>query len=264
MHVTAPSDWVVIGNAPAVEPVVGRRRDLALGLRPHSPAVDLLRHPGGRALPRDPRRARRHPAGPQRPAQPRRGARQGRRRDPHRHQAVVRRAAPAVRHPLPVRRLPPGVRARVQRRRDGEPGLRDLPGPARLLQPGHPGQAHRPRAPRSPTRWRTSGSATSSPRPGGTTSGSTSRSPSTSATGSPPTPRSSTTPGPTWSTRAGSGGWSPTRVRAPTRSPATAPSTRPRRCRTSTGSPTPRARASSSSSTRRWATRCSSTASSTT
>ena len=42
---------------------LGGRRHVALGLRPHSPAVDVLRDPGGRALPRDPRRARRHPAG---------------------------------------------------------------------------------------------------------------------------------------------------------------------------------------------------------
>ena len=50
-------------------------------------------------------------------------------------------------------------------------------------------------------------------------------------------------------------------ARAPTRSPATARSTRPRRCRTSTASPTPRARASCGSSTPRSATRCSSPAS---
>nr|ABI21607.1 Smu12B [uncultured organism] len=96
----------------------------------------------------------------------------------------------------------------------------------------------------SRTRWRTSGSATSPPRSGGTTSGSTSPSPSTWATGSPPTSPSTTTRGRTTPTRAASGAWSPTRGPAPTRSPATARSTRPRRCRTSTASRTPRARAS--------------------
>ena len=84
-----------------------------------------------------PRRARRHPARPQRAgasiaARPR----QGRRRAVHGDQAVLRRVPPAVRDPLPVRRLPPGVRARVQRRRDGEPRLRHLPRPARSSPAG--------------------------------------------------------------------------------------------------------------------------------
>ena len=83
-------------------------------------------------------------------------------------------------------------------------------------------------------------------------------------TGSPPTSPSTPTSGWTTATPAASGGWSPTSGRAPTRWPATAPSTRALPCRTSTGSPTPRAARSCASSTPRWATRCSSTASSTT
>ena len=43
----------------------GRARPV--GARRHPAAVDVLRHPGRRALPRGPRRARRHPARPQRP-----------------------------------------------------------------------------------------------------------------------------------------------------------------------------------------------------
>ncbi len=131
----------------------------------------------------------------------------------------------------------------VQRRRDGEPRLRHVPRPAGLHQPGHPRASGSPAPPRSRTRWRTSGSATSSPRSGGTTCGSTSRSPSTWATGSPPTSPSTPTRGSTTPTPGASGGSTPTSGRAPTRSPATAPSTPPPRCRTSTASPTPRARA---------------------
>ena len=145
------------------------------------------------------RRARRHPA-----RASARGQRSPRDLDEDadelftRDQAVLRRVPPAVRHPLPVRRLPPGVRAGVQRRRDGEPRLRHVPRPAGLHQPGRPAASRiAARDAPSRTRWRTSGSATSSPRRGGTTSGSTSRSPSTWATGSPPTSPSSPTPGST-------------------------------------------------------------------
>ena len=69
------------------------------------------------------------------------GPRRRRRRAVHDDQAVLRRVPPAVRDPLPVRRLPPGVRAGVQRRRDGEPRLRDVPRPAGLLLAGHPRRA---------------------------------------------------------------------------------------------------------------------------
>ncbi len=107
-------------------------------------AVDVLRHARRRALPRAARRARRHPARAERPRRawpPHLDAR--RRRAVHDDPAVLRRVPPAVRHPLPLRRLPPGVRAGVQRRRHGEPRLRDLPRPARLRQPGHPRRADR-------------------------------------------------------------------------------------------------------------------------
>ena len=130
------------------------------------------------------------------------------------------------------------------------PGCVTFRDPLVFSSQGDPRRADPARHARSPTRWRTSGSATSSPRSGGTTCGSTSPSPSTWATGSPPTSPSTTTPGPTTPTPAASGAWSPTSGRARTRWPATARSTRARRCRTSTASPTPRARASSSSSTR--------------
>ena len=75
------------------------------------------------------------------------------------------------------------------------PGCVTFRDPLVFTSPGHPRRAHRSGPPRSPTRWRTSGSATSSPRSGGTTCGSTSRSPSTWATGSPPTSPSTPTPG---------------------------------------------------------------------
>ena len=138
-HVRAPQDWVV--DRQRTRPA---GREGRLGVRAEPAPVDVLRDARGRSLPRDPRRARRHPARPQRPGQHRGRPRQGRRRAVHADQAELRRAAPAVRHPLPVRRLPPGVRARVQRRRDGEPGLRHLPRPARLHQPGDPRRPDRP------------------------------------------------------------------------------------------------------------------------
>ena len=208
----------------------------------HSAAVDVLRDPRRRALPRGPRRARRHPAGPVAHA---RASPTDLDADADElftmTAAVLRRVPPALRHPLPVRRLPPGVRARVQRRRDGEPRLRDLPRPAGLQQPGHPRGPHHPRHHGRPRDGAPVVRQPRPPRAGGTTCGSTSPSPSTWATGSPPTSPSTTTPGSTTPTRAASGGWSPTSGRAPTRWPATAPSTPAARCRTSTGSPTPRA-----------------------
>src|SRR6266508_2239350 len=106
----------------------------ALGADRDQAAVDVLQHAGRRAVPPDPRRARRNPAGAGLPAVTGRGP-------VHRHRAVVRRVPPAVRVPLPVRRVSPGVRARVQRRRDGEPGLRDVPRRA-----GVPLRGHRSRA----------------------------------------------------------------------------------------------------------------------
>ena len=258
-HVRAPQDWVVIGNAP------GRQVEQGVWeFEQSQPLSTYFVTARGRPLPRDPRRARRHPARPQRPGQHRGRPRQGRRRAVHADPAELRRAAPAVRHPLPVRRLPPGVRAGVQRRRDGEPGLRHLPRPADLHQPGHAGHPDRPGQHPRPRDGAPVVRQPRHARPGGTTCGSTSRSPSTWATGSPPTSPSTPTCGSTTPTPGASGGWSPTSGRAPTRWPATARSTPARRCRTSTASPTPRAARSCASSTPRSATRCSSRAPSTT
>ena len=75
---------------------------------------------------------------------------------------LLRRLPPAVRHPLPVRRVPPGVRARVQRRGDGEPRLRDLPRHDDLPRRGDTRPGALRAATPSRTRWRTCGSATSS------------------------------------------------------------------------------------------------------
>ena len=182
----------------------GRAR--RVGVRADPAAVDVLRDARGRPVPRDHRRARRHPARAQCAAEHRQGSRRRRGRAVHDDPTVLRRVPPAVRDPLPVRQLPPGVRAGVQRGRDGEPRLRHLPRPDDLLVEGDPRDPDRPGIDRSPTRWRTSGSATSPRRSGGTTCGSTSRSPSTWATGSPPTSPSTTTPGCTTPTRAASGG----------------------------------------------------------
>ena len=74
---------------------------------------------------------------------------------------LLRLLPPAVRDPVPVRRVPPGVRARVQRRRDGEPGLRDLPRHVRLPRRRGARRGARRAPTPSRTRWRTCGSATS-------------------------------------------------------------------------------------------------------
>ncbi len=135
-HVRAPRDWTVIGNAPGeqVEPGVWELEQsqplstyfVTLVAGPYHVIRD--EHDG-------------IPLGLSARASIAARPRQGRRRAVHDHPAELRRDAPAVRDPLPVRRLPPGVRAGVQRRRDGEPGLRHLPRPARLHQPGHPRHA---------------------------------------------------------------------------------------------------------------------------
>ena len=90
----------------------------------------------------------------------------------------------AVRDAVPAGALRPGLRAGV-RRRDGELRLRHVERRVHL-----PRRARRtPSASCAPwccsTRWRTCGSATSSPCAGGTTCGSTSRSPSGPAAGRP-------------------------------------------------------------------------------
>ena len=87
------------------------------------------------------------------------------------HQAGLRLVPPGVRLPLPVRQVRPALRPGVQRRRDGERGLRDLPGGLRLPVEGDRLLATSGAPRRSCTRWRTCGSATWSPCAGGTTSG---------------------------------------------------------------------------------------------
>ena len=87
------------------------------------------------------------------------------------HQAGLRLVSPHVRLPLPVRQVRPAVRARVQRRRDGERGLRDVPRRLRLPLARSPTTRTSGAPTRSCTRWRTCGSATWSPCAGGTTSG---------------------------------------------------------------------------------------------
>ena len=163
--------------------------------------------------------------------------------------AVLRRVPPALRHPLPVRRLPPGVRAGVQRRRDGERGLRHLPRPL-VFQSRVTRTYHVVRATRSCPR--DGAHVVRRPRDAGVVGRPVAQRVLRRVhgrPGSPPTSPSSTTRGCTTPTCAASGDSRPTSGRAPTRSPATARPTRRRRSRTSTASPMPRAPASSSSST---------------
>ena len=47
LHVTAPADWTVIGNAPGEQ--VERAGDGTVGVPADPAAVDVLRHPGRRA-----------------------------------------------------------------------------------------------------------------------------------------------------------------------------------------------------------------------
>ena len=155
--VTAPAEWTVLGNGGAT----GRRARLHRAGH-DTPAGDLLRHRVRRSVGVGARRARRHPAGGARAALaralPRRAGRAHLRHDP----GVLRLLPPVVRHQVPVRRVPPGLRARVQRRRHGEPGVRHLPRHDDLPRRGHAPTRCWPAATSSPTRWRTCGSATSS------------------------------------------------------------------------------------------------------
>ena len=165
-----------------------------VGVRGDPAAVDVLRHPGRRALPPGPRRARRHPA--------RAAARASLARDLDADAdelfTMTRQCFDEF-HRLFGIRYPFGDyhQAFVP---EFNAGAMENPGCVTFRDPlvfpaGSPAacasSARRP----SRTRWRTSGSATSSPRSGGTTCGSTSPSPSTWATGSPPTSPSTTTPG---------------------------------------------------------------------
>ena len=121
VEVRCPPDWTVVGNGPA-QPA--RARPLAAGARParwRTYFVTLVAGPYHSV--RDEHdgiplglHARRSLAEHLR-ARGRRAVRA--------HQALPRPLHAAVRRALPVRRVPPGLRARLQRRRDGEPGLRD-------------------------------------------------------------------------------------------------------------------------------------------
>ena len=216
--VTAPEAWTVLGNGAATQ--VGAR---AAGSWPTTKplATYFVTVCAGPVRLRA-RRARRHPLGIHARASLRDAPRARGGRDARHHQGELRLLPRAVRDPLPVRGVPPGLRARVQRRRHGEPGLRDVPRHDHL--PGRRGARRaRCRAPtRSPTRWPTCGSATSSPCAGGTTCGSTSPSPSTCRTAPASTPPSSPTPGST-STMARKGwGYAAERTPRPTRWPGAA------------------------------------------
>ncbi len=125
----------------------GRRR--RLGADPGEPPRDLLRHPlrgpvGERPHParRGRGRAARQGLAPGAP----RSAGRGDARRPHGRPGPLRGA---LRHSLPVGRLPPRLRRRVQRRRDGEPRLRDdargVPLPRRRdRRPAPPARQHLP------------------------------------------------------------------------------------------------------------------------
>ena len=150
----------------------------------------------------------------------------------------------AVRHPLPVRGVPPGVRAGVQRRRDGEPRLRDASATSTSSAGRRPRdevltrvQHHRPRDGAHVVRR---------PRDhdsGGTTSGSTSRSPSTCRTARCVDATEFTD---AWVDSAmARKAWGYAAERHPVDPPrrrVAGARRRSRRCRTSTASPTPRAR----------------------
>ena len=122
------------------------------------------------------------------------------------------------------------------------------PGATRYIYRDPPSYAEREyRARCCCTRWRTCGSATSSPCAGGTTSGSTRRSRSGPARGRPSPAPSSPTCGPACSPPTSRTRTPPTSPRPPTRSARRSSTSRPPRP-ASTPSPTPRALRSSSSS----------------
>ena len=193
-------------------------------VRDHHDGIDL-----GLVVPQDARRAPR------------------RRRAVRDHQAGLRLVPRQLRRALRVRQVRPAVRARVQRRRDGERRLRDVPRGLRLPQQGHrcalraarrddPARdgAHVVRRPRHhalvgrPVAQRVLRDLT--PRP--------------CARPRPPAGRTRGRRSPTSRRRGPTGR---TSCRRRTRSRPTRPTCRPPRS-TSTASPTPRARACSSSS----------------
>ena len=98
LHVRAPEDWVVIGNAPGSNPEPGVW-ELETSQPLSTYFVTLVAGP----VPPGARRARRHPARPLLPPQHRRGARRGRGRAAHPDPQCFDELPPAVRHPLPLR-----------------------------------------------------------------------------------------------------------------------------------------------------------------
>ena len=79
------------------------------------------------------------------------------------HQAGLRLLRGRLRLPLPLRQVRPALRAGVQHGRDGERGLRDLPRRVPPPLAADPRRSTSSAPTRSCTRWRTCGSATSSP-----------------------------------------------------------------------------------------------------
>ena len=145
LTVTAPEEWTVLGNGAAT-------LDRPRAHRPggHSTAGDVLRDGVRRALGVRAGGARRHTAG--RPCRRSWSHTSGSRPSTcSRPPGMLRPLPPAVRHPVPVRGVPPGLRAGVQRRRNGEPGLRHVPRHDGLPGSGDPRrgaptqQHHRPR-----------------------------------------------------------------------------------------------------------------------
>ena len=154
--VTAPVEWTVLGNGAATGAAPGRtswrrRRPLATYFVTvcAGPYASVRAEHDGIPLGVHARRSLEHA--------PARAGRAHARDDP----GMLRLLPPAVRHPVPVRGVPPGVRAGVQRRGDGEPGLRDVPRHDALPRRGDPGPGALRAATPSRTRWPTCGSATS-------------------------------------------------------------------------------------------------------
>ncbi|CAA9233334.1 MAG: Membrane alanine aminopeptidase N, partial [uncultured Corynebacteriales bacterium] len=121
----------------------GHRRGAGGAVPHHSPALAVRDRAGRRAVPqghRQPRRDR-----PRRLLPRLAGRAPGRGGDPAGHQAGLRLVPPGLRLPVPVRQVRPAVRAGVQRRRDGERGLRHVPGRLRVPVEGHRLQLRAPR-----------------------------------------------------------------------------------------------------------------------
>ena len=142
--VLAPADWLVLSNMAADVPGEAARPGPALALPAIAADVHLHHRGRGRPVFRGPERARRHPAGHLLP--PVAGRVPGPGRDLRGDPAGLRLLPRRVRGTVRVRQVRPGVRAGVQGRRDGERGLRDVPGGLRVPLPGdrfRPGDARR-------------------------------------------------------------------------------------------------------------------------